>query len=308
MICISGWEVEANLNAMRILIEVQNAEGGQVVVTPGQVCRIGRSEPAEWVCAEDSFLSSLHFSVDYSGGQCCVRDLGSRNGTWLNGVKLTEATILRDGDVIAAGQIQFRVRVEAERSGSGLPALVVKELKETQSRIWDTLSKIKQPLFALVDAARSDRAIDLVRRSGERYQSLYEGTQGRKLDKWAPHLVELSQDSPLLLWLLHEGWGKSWGVYLAYDGSFFSLRRHFRRFLMVQGEGGQPFYFRFYDPRVLRLFLARCSDETAQQFFESVDEFFLEGDDPTILLRLNRNNRKAFSPAGASSAAPSYTV
>jgi hypothetical protein len=51
---------------MRVLIEPENADGDQVVIGPGQVCRIGRTAPAEFVFTGDVFLSGTHFAIDCS--------------------------------------------------------------------------------------------------------------------------------------------------------------------------------------------------------------------------------------------------
>jgi hypothetical protein len=272
---------------MRVLIEPENADGDQVVIGPGQVCRIGRNAPAEFVFTGDMFLSGTHFAIDCSGQDCLVRDLASRNGTFLNGIKITEST-LADGDRIFAGQTHFRVRIEKEIIFcSSLPSIDPSHLKEPRKRLFDLLRKQPVPLFALLDAARDDRVLDLLRSSGERYQSLYAGAQGRELDNWAPYLVELPKDSRLLLWLLHEGWGKSWGVWLTSGATFLEMRRHFRHFLLVDGVDGKQAYFRFYDPRVLRLFLPTCSSQECWEFFGPVSAYFAEDDTRTNLVQFS---------------------
>jgi len=274
---------------MRILLEPEGSSAGQIVVR-GPVCRVGRSLPSE-VVYPDEFLSAQHFAIDSSGPKCQVRDLNSRNGTFLNGARITE-TILEDGSVISAGQTTFRVRIEADASPvSILPELDASPWKDPKRSILEALRNGSAPLFGLLDAARSDRVLDLLRQSGEKYQSLYEGPQGRNLDNWAPYLVELPKDSRLLPWLLHEGWDNSWGVFLTCNSPFAAIRKHFRHFLMVESEGGQQLYFRFYDPRVLRVFLAKCSDEESEMFFGPILCYFLEGEEPTTMLRLCSTDR-----------------
>ena len=268
---------------MRVLIEPETAEGGQLVVQSGQVCRVGRRDPAELICSGDSFLSGLHFAVDCSGPECRVRDLASSNGTYRNGSRITEA-VVADGDLISAGQTHFRVRLERESSSpSPLPVLDESELKATKSSVLQALRRAPGPLFALLDAARDDHILDLLLRSGEKYQSLYEGSQGRELDNWAPYLVALPADSRLLLYLLHQGWGQSWGIYLVCSEPFAELRRHFRKFLLVQAEDQQRLYFRFYDPRVLRSFLPACTPAEGASFYGPVQQYLLEGERSELL-------------------------
>lgn len=65
----------------------------------------GRSESAAFSVTEDTLLSRLHFVLECEGGYWRVRDLGSRNGTEVNGQPISEARILAPGDVIVAGRL-----------------------------------------------------------------------------------------------------------------------------------------------------------------------------------------------------------
>jgi eukaryotic-like serine/threonine-protein kinase len=59
----------------------------------------------------DRFISRLHFLLEPAEGQCRVMDLGSRNGTYLNGRRI-EIADLNDGDCLRAGRTIFRVRLD----------------------------------------------------------------------------------------------------------------------------------------------------------------------------------------------------
>ena len=96
---------------MQAVLEVTAGphSGQQIVLSPGVPVRIGRTPKADYVVAEDTFLSGAHFYVEWSGDQCIVRDLNSSNGTFLNGTRLSEG-ILHEGDIITAGQSSFSLR------------------------------------------------------------------------------------------------------------------------------------------------------------------------------------------------------
>ncbi len=98
---------------MQAVLEVTAGphSGQQIVLSPGVPVRIGRTPKADYVVAEDTFLSGAHFYVEWSGDQCIVRDLDSSNGTFLNGTRLSEG-ILHEGDVITAGQSSFSLKAE----------------------------------------------------------------------------------------------------------------------------------------------------------------------------------------------------
>jgi serine/threonine-protein kinase len=69
---------------------------------------------------EDRLLSREHFRIDISPPRCTLRDLGSTNGTKVNGLRV-DSTPLRDGDVITAGDSAFLVRIERSAEDGGVP-------------------------------------------------------------------------------------------------------------------------------------------------------------------------------------------
>jgi len=156
-----------------------------------------------------------------------------------------------------------------------------------------------QPLYALLDAAREPSVLKVLFESKEVYQSLYEGAQGTQLAHFAPYLVKLPAESALLETLVKKGWGKNWGVYLTSEFPFEKIRQHFRRFLRVKLPDRREVYFRFYDPRVLGIYLPTCGGEEPRSFFGPVKEYLLEDKSPDILLTFNNTgnvvNKSALS-------------
>ena len=75
---------------------------------------VGRSSQVHFSVPGDGFLSRNHFLIEFNPPACYLRDLGSSNGTKVNDLRVS-TTRLRDGDVIAAGQSTFVVRVEDTR-------------------------------------------------------------------------------------------------------------------------------------------------------------------------------------------------
>src|ERR1700685_3202539 len=87
-------------------------QGRRIEVRAGSIVRLGRTAKSDYAIGEDSYLSGQHFAVEYDGSQCRVRDLGSSNGTFVNGDRVTE-TIVRDGDSLVAGGSTFTIHVDA---------------------------------------------------------------------------------------------------------------------------------------------------------------------------------------------------
>lgn len=75
------------------------------VALNGSALRIGRG-PENSIALDDSFASARHAELVEHGGERCLHDLGSRNGTRLNGHPLPPGNLarLRHGDVIQIGQ------------------------------------------------------------------------------------------------------------------------------------------------------------------------------------------------------------
>ena len=157
-------------------------------------------------------------------------------------------------------------------------------LTPTQQELIGILRNIGGPLFAVLDAARDPlRILGMLRSSGEEYQSLYEGMQGKVLEAYAPYLVRLPGDSPLLETLIAQGWGKYWGIYIVSAADFKTLRKHFRTFLMVKSPEGKQLYFRYYDPRMLRVYLPTCNAAETNFVFGPVAAYLCEGEAPDTL-------------------------
>jgi len=157
-----------------------------------------------------------------------------------------------------------------------------------QPRLQDLLAKDFQPLYALLDASREPSVLKVILESKEEYQSLYEGPQGAQLAHFAPYLVRVPQKSALLDTLVQQAWSKSWGVFVTSDTPLKDLRTHFRHFLTVKLPDGTQVYFRYYDPRVLRLFLPTCLPEETTQFFGPVKHFLMEAEASNLALHFTR--------------------
>jgi hypothetical protein len=272
----------------RLIVEVRwGAHAGRkAVVEPGRVLRVGRAEPAELVLPDDTGVSGLHFELAWDGAACLLRDLASGAGTLLDGQSV-EAAEVSHGAWVRAGLTDFSVYFECNTPPPPPAGPESAEQLERKARVLDTLSGLIEPLFAVLDAARDERILVLLRESVEEYRSLYEGPQGEAMAEIAPYLVHLPKGSRLLESLVREGWGRNWGVFLSSQRPFKEVRRHLRKFLMVKDSANRELYFRFYDPRVLRVFLPTSWPEQNRELFEGIGAYWVEGDGGKSLLRFN---------------------
>lgn len=75
---------------------------------------IGRGPGVQIALPGDALLSRVHFCVEHNWPLARITDLRSRNGTFLNDVRLQAPADLRDGDRIRAGATQILVRMNGE--------------------------------------------------------------------------------------------------------------------------------------------------------------------------------------------------
>ncbi|MFQ5412131.1 MAG: DUF4123 domain-containing protein [Phycisphaerae bacterium] len=106
----------------------------------------------------------------------------------------------------------------------------------------------------------------------------------------APYVVFLGPRDDFTNWIIDEGFGKNWGIFVQCRFSINEMRRHFRELMNVNDETGKPLLFRFYDPRVIRKFLPTCDEGQVEAFFGKVERYFVEsGEGETMLVYTHEN-------------------
>ncbi|MFI6284987.1 DUF1707 and FHA domain-containing protein [Streptomyces sp. NPDC051018] len=81
--------------------------------------RIGR-DPANGLRLSHESVSRLHAELSLHNNVWILRDLGSTNGTTVNGRRVTGAVPVRDGDMVAFGRIGFRLTAR-DPAGPAMP-------------------------------------------------------------------------------------------------------------------------------------------------------------------------------------------
>lgn len=153
--------------------------------------------------------------------------------------------------------------------------------------------------YLLLDAARMGRAMLTAKEMNPEHGCLYKGRSEEALADFAPYLFSFEEGSEFSKWYFENGWGNSWGLLLESPETAEVVYKHFRRFLLVKTEEGQELYFRFYDPRVLRIFLPTCDTEQLQDFFGPVSTYLMEAEDPALYLMFSLQQNKLNTLTGA---------
>ncbi|MBL8603572.1 MAG: sigma 54-interacting transcriptional regulator [Myxococcales bacterium] len=92
----------------RLLVEQEGRAPRVIVLPEGAAVRLGRDAEVE-VRLDDAKVSRVHAELSLEGGALKARDLGSRNGTTVNGVSLAPEASLAVGDVLALGAVRVSV-------------------------------------------------------------------------------------------------------------------------------------------------------------------------------------------------------
>ena len=106
------------------------------------VYRIGRDKPAD-IVIPDATISGNHAEVQISGSTCTIRDLGSTNGTFLNGSPVRSATPVKQNDELRLGSVKVAVEFPQEirplpqpaQPGPSVPTVKMEAVKTAVSKV-----------------------------------------------------------------------------------------------------------------------------------------------------------------------------
>ncbi len=91
------------------LVGLQGAYAGQVFDISADLITIGREAGNGIVLSEEITVSRRHAQLMRQNGELIVQDLGSTNGTFVNGQRISVPTPLHVGDTVQFGMATFRV-------------------------------------------------------------------------------------------------------------------------------------------------------------------------------------------------------
>jgi hypothetical protein len=163
--------------------------------------------------------------------------------------------------------------------------------ERTETRILSALmadTTVRERLWCILDGARDESIfgrVDVFRRQC----CLYSGTLPWQLQMTAPYLVELPADASTRT-LLRSSWGNSWGIFFLSEAPMGTLRQHLRTFLRVTNQRGRRLIFRYYDPRVMRVYLPTCMPAELRSVFGPIRCYLMESPDADAVLRFEREN------------------
>jgi pSer/pThr/pTyr-binding forkhead associated (FHA) protein len=117
------------------LIVTSGKHPGKIIPVSAREFVIGRAEGCQLRPQSDR-VSRRHCLIRLEKGFAAVRDLGSSNGTFLNGQRLTAEQELKGGDRLQVGPLEFEVQLTVSVSGKRKPK--VRNVQEAVARTVET--------------------------------------------------------------------------------------------------------------------------------------------------------------------------
>jgi pSer/pThr/pTyr-binding forkhead associated (FHA) protein len=102
----AGPDLRSGVDPRLEVVAAMGYEPG-TVLDVGSGATMGRSDSAE-IMVDDPFASSAHARIFPRGDFMYIEDMGSTNGTYLNGRQLRKAERLKMADVVRIGDSEYR--------------------------------------------------------------------------------------------------------------------------------------------------------------------------------------------------------
>lgn len=120
---------------MREYLELwQSSSERALVDLEGDRVTVGKAHTCDVAIPWDPAVSRLHAALErYGEGAWAMKDLGSRNGTFVNGERVTQERVLRPGDEVRVGETRLVFRTERRfedpttAATEGPPALTARQ-------------------------------------------------------------------------------------------------------------------------------------------------------------------------------------
>jgi hypothetical protein len=134
-------------------LEVSKPSGRELVPLTGHRVTLGKASSNDVSLEHDETVSRLHAVFESLGFAWSLRDMGSRNGTFLNGERITAERVLRSGDEVRVGKTRV-IFWEVKDSGDGrldeetVTAQPVEQAPQLTRRELDVLVVLCRPLVS----------------------------------------------------------------------------------------------------------------------------------------------------------------
>jgi predicted component of type VI protein secretion system len=113
------------------LVVLGGKQGGKEIPVSGPKFLIGRADDCQ-LRPQSDLVSRHHCAILLAEGEVTVKDLGSRNGTFVNDERLADGRVLKTGDKVKVGPLEFEVQLSVPVGGKKKPK--VHNIQEAAAR------------------------------------------------------------------------------------------------------------------------------------------------------------------------------
>ncbi len=167
---------------------LHGSNAGKEIKIPVPKCIIGRGDDCHLRPQSDA-VSRHHCSIITTDTEVIVRDMSSRNGTYVNGERVGEEAVLLSGDVLRIGPLEFELAIE--QTAAKIKRSKVSDIKEAVARTAEggspsatsELGDISDWLDEGDDAAKQRKVLDPDTRQFRLDETSPEGAEGVEIEQ-----------------------------------------------------------------------------------------------------------------------------
>ena len=145
--------------------------------------------------------------------------------------------------------------------------------------------------YLMLDASCSADIPVCAEAFAEPARCLFDGQAFEELGDVGPWLIELRRYGDAWDWFVEEGYGNNWGIVIHARLSLSRLKTHLKKFLKVENEDGEVYFFKYYRPEHFNAYIPVLEYDQRARFMRGIETVFAETHgDPGTLLRHRRGS------------------
>lgn len=133
------------------------------------------------------------------------------------------------------------------------------------------------PNYFIFDGILCNEYFDIFTEMDLRPISLFEGLKYEAISEYGPFIFRINNFEEFWDWFNEFGGLQSLGILIYSDSAFEELFLHLQSQLMIELEYNEaPFFFRFFDPRVVQLIFRILEKDQLKEFFKEIEYILAE--------------------------------
>jgi len=133
-------------------LEVWKPSGRELFPLAGERVTLGKASTNAVALEHDPTVSRLHAILENHGSAWSIRDMGSRNGTYVNGEKIAAERVLHSGDEVRVGKSRLVYHSARQVGEQAEEATIVPDASQLPPRLtrreFDVLMVLCRPLVS----------------------------------------------------------------------------------------------------------------------------------------------------------------